>query len=56
MSCPYQKARMSESKIKTMLVIFFDVKAVVMAEYIQLSQTMNQKYYIQLLSDLHERS
>jgi hypothetical protein len=46
---------MSKSKIKTVLFIFFDVKAVFVAEYIQLSQTMNQKYYIQLMLDLHER-
>jgi hypothetical protein len=33
---------MSKSNIKTMLIVFFDVKRIVMAEYVPPGQTMNK--------------
>jgi hypothetical protein len=37
-----KKARMSKSKIKTMIVIFFDIQGIIMTQYV------NQTYYIEL--------
>jgi hypothetical protein len=50
-----KKARMPKSRIKTMLIIYFDVKGIVRDEYIPPDYTMNQKYYIELLSESPKR-
>jgi hypothetical protein len=47
-----KKAGMSKYKIKTMLIIFFNVEETIMAEYVTYGQTMNQKYYTEFLSKL----
>jgi histone-lysine N-methyltransferase SETMAR len=47
-----KKAQMSKSKIKTMLVVFFDIQGIIMTQYVPPGQTMNQTYYIELLTKL----
>ena len=50
-----KKARMSKSKLKVMLIVFFDIKGIVMIEWVPQGQTVNQKYYIEVLTKLRER-
>jgi histone-lysine N-methyltransferase SETMAR len=47
-----KKARMSKSKIKTMLVVFFDIQLIITTQYTPPGQTVNQTYYIELLTKL----
>jgi histone-lysine N-methyltransferase SETMAR len=47
-----KKARMQKSKIKTMLVVFFDIQGIIMAQYLPPGQSVNQTYYIELLTKL----
>jgi len=51
--CP-KKARMSKSKIKTMLICFFDSQVVVQKEFVPPGQTVNQQYYRGLLERLRK--
>jgi len=48
------KARMSQSQVKTMLVCFFDHKGTVHYEFIAQGQTVNQQSYLKLLTRLRE--
>jgi histone-lysine N-methyltransferase SETMAR len=50
-----KKARMSPSKFKAMLIVFFDIQGIVMAEWVPSGQTVNQYYYIEVLKKLRER-
>ena len=50
-----KKACMSNLKFKAMLIVFFDIQGVVMAEWVPSSQTVNQQYYIEVLMKLRER-
>lgn len=50
-----KKARMSKSKFKAMLIVFFDINGVVMTEWVPEGQTVNQTYYLQVLATLRER-
>lgn len=50
-----KKARMSRSKFKAMLIVFFDIQGIVMAEWVPSGQTVNQQYYKQVLEKLRER-
>jgi histone-lysine N-methyltransferase SETMAR len=43
---------MSKSKIKTMLIVFFDIQSIIMTQYVPPGQTMNQTYYTELLTKL----
>jgi hypothetical protein len=45
---------MSESQMKTVLITFFNIKAIVHFEFIQQGQTVNQAYYVDILKWLHE--
>jgi len=45
---------MSRSKFKAMLIVFFDIRGIVMAEWVSSGQTVNQQYYIEVLTKLHE--
>jgi hypothetical protein len=45
-------ARMSKSKIKTMLVVFFDIQGIIITQYVPPGQTVNQTYYIEVLIKL----
>ena len=46
---------MNFSKFKTMLIVFFDIQGIVMAEWVPSAQTVNQRYYIEVLMKLRER-
>jgi len=46
---------MSHSKFKAMLIVFFDIQGIVMAEWVPRGQTVNQPYYIKVLMKLRER-
>ena len=50
-----KKAFMSRSKFKAMLIVFFDIQGIVMAEWVPSGQTVNQQYYIEVLTKLRER-
>jgi len=50
-----KNACMSLSKFKDMLHIFFDIQGIVMAEWVPSGQTVNQQYYIEVLTKLRER-
>jgi hypothetical protein len=51
-----KKARKSRSKIKTMLnFFFFDIRGVVRHKYVPAGQTVNAKFYFEVLKRLHER-
>ncbi|GFU42530.1 HTH_48 domain-containing protein [Trichonephila clavipes] len=45
-----KKARMSKSKLKAMLIVFFGIDRIVMIEWVPNSQTVNQHYYIKKTS------
>ena len=49
-----KKACMSRSKFKAMLIVFFDIQDIVTAEWVPSGQTVNQQYYIEVLTKLHE--
>ena len=38
-----------------MLIVFFDIQGIVMAEWVPSGQTVNQQYYIEVLTKLLER-
>ena len=46
---------MSHSKSKATLIVFFDIQVIVMAEWLPSGRVVNQQYYIELLTKLHER-
>jgi hypothetical protein len=50
-----KKARMSKSKLKTMVIIFFDCLSVVHKEFVSPGVTVNQKYYLVVLDRLRKR-
>lgn len=50
-----KKARMTKSKFKAMMVVFFDIRGIVHIEWVPEGQTVNQKYYISVLRKLRER-
>ena len=47
-----KKARQVQSKVKVMLIVFFDVEGIVHYEYIPQGQTVNQQFYLQVLKRL----
>jgi hypothetical protein len=49
-----KKARVSLSKLKDMFVFFY-IQVIVMAEWVPSGQTVNQQYYVEVLTKLHER-
>jgi hypothetical protein len=53
---PREKKRLHESlKFKAMLIVFFDIQGVGMAEWVPSGQTINQHYYTQFLTKLYEQ-
>lgn len=50
-----KKARMSRSRVKVMLIVFFDNKGLVHHEFVQQGQTVNQHFYKEVLSRLIAR-
>jgi hypothetical protein len=47
-----KKARMSRSRFKAMLIVFFNIQGIVMAERVPSGQTVNQHYYIEVLDEI----
>jgi hypothetical protein len=43
-----KKACISRLKFKAMLIVFFDIQDIVMAEWVPSGQTVNQHYYIEV--------
>jgi len=50
-----KKAKMSKSKIKSMLICFFDSQGVVHEEFMPQGQTVNKQYYCEVLERLRKR-
>jgi hypothetical protein len=50
-----KKAQMSKSKVKTILICFFDCKGTVHREFVPPGQTVNQKFYLQVLERLRQQ-
>lgn len=50
-----KKARKSKSKIKSMLITFFDIRGIVHKEFVPRAQILNQTYYRQALDRLRKR-
>lgn len=50
-----KKARMSKSKVKTMMICFFDSKGIVHKEFVPLGRTVNQHFYVEVLDRLRKR-
>ena len=46
---------MSRSKFKAMFIVFFDIQSILMAEWVPSSQTVNQQYYIEVMTKFRER-
>jgi len=46
------KARMSKSKIKTMVIVFFDIRGLVHHKFVPYGITTNAKFYVEVLKRL----
>ncbi|XP_018403545.1 PREDICTED: uncharacterized protein LOC108780364 [Cyphomyrmex costatus] len=44
-----KKARMSKSKVKTMLIVFFDIRGLVHHEFVPHGKTVDAKFYVEVL-------
>jgi len=49
-----KKAQMSQSKIKVMLVVFFDCKGIVHHEFVPCGEMVNKHFYQEVLTDLRD--
>jgi len=47
-----KKACQVQSKVKVMLIVFFDMECIVHYEYVPQGQTVNQQFYLQVLKHL----
>jgi len=45
----------SKSKVRTMLLTFFDIRGIVHYEFVPTGQTVNQVYYLEVMERLHEK-
>lgn len=50
-----KKARMSKSRVKSMLITFFDAKGVIFKEFVPDGQTVNGQYYADVIRRLKDR-
>ena len=50
-----KKARMNKSKIKSMLICFYDSQGIVHKEFVPPGQTVNQTFYREVLERLRKR-
>ena len=50
-----KKAKMSKSKFKAMMIVFFDIRGIVYVHWVPEGQIINQHYYIEVLTVLRER-
>ena len=46
----------SKSRVRTMLLPFFDIRGIVHYEFVPTGQTVNQVYYLEVLEGLREKS
>ena len=49
------KAKKARSKFKAMMIVFFDIRGIIMTEWVPSGQTVNQHYYVEVLAKLRER-
>ena len=49
-----KKARMSKSKFKAMMIVFFDIQGVIYIDWVPEGQTVNQVYCKNVLTTLRE--
>ncbi|GFG37988.1 hypothetical protein Cfor_02871, partial [Coptotermes formosanus] len=55
-SSPRQnKARLSKSKFKALMIVFFDIRGIVHVYWVPEGQTFNHIYYKEVLTNLRER-
>jgi len=50
-----KKFRRSKSRVKTMLLTFFDIRGIVHYELVPTGETVNQVYYLEVLERLREK-
>ncbi|UYV69451.1 hypothetical protein LAZ67_6003646, partial [Cordylochernes scorpioides] len=50
-----KKARMSKSRIKTMIIVFLDIRGIVHCEFVPQGQTVNSAFYLEVLRRLKRR-
>lgn len=50
-----KKARMSKSKFKVIMIVFFDIYGIVHLHWVLEGQTVNQHYFLRVLVELRER-
>jgi hypothetical protein len=50
-----EKSMNDKSNMKAMTIIFFNIRGVIMIEWVPEGQTVNQKYYLEVLTKLRER-
>ena len=51
-----KKLRLSKSRIKTMLLSFFDIRGIVHYEFVRTGQTVNQVHHLEVLERLRKKS
>jgi hypothetical protein len=49
-----KKARMSRLKVKAMMIVFFDMRGVIMIDWVPAGQAVTQKYCLEVLTKLQE--
>lgn len=49
-----KKARMSKSRVKTMLIVFFDKRGLIHKEFVPQGKTVNAEFYKEVLQRLHK--
>ncbi|UYV73896.1 hypothetical protein LAZ67_11001326 [Cordylochernes scorpioides] len=50
-----KKARMSKSRIKTMIIVFFDIRGIAHCKFVPQGQTVNSAFYLEVLRRLKRR-
>ena len=50
-----KKFRRSKSRVKIILLTFFDIRGIVHYEFVPTGQTVNQVYYLEVLESLREK-
>ncbi|UYV64900.1 hypothetical protein LAZ67_3002334 [Cordylochernes scorpioides] len=50
-----KKARMSKSRIKMMIIVFFNIRGIVHCEFVPQGQTVNSAFYLEVLRRLKRR-
>jgi hypothetical protein len=51
---PKERARQAKSKVKRLLIVFFDIKGIVHKEFVLAAQTVSSAYYCDILGRLCE--